>query len=142
MDLNLRGKVVLVTGGAGKKGSIGETIVRALAGEGALPAIVDRNARGFEYMEELQAQGVDALFAQADVTDPQQLKGAVEQVAHKYSRIDALVNNVGVNDGVGLDGTYEQFMLSLKLNLARCSRPSLGWPPPGWARTGRSAAPA
>lgn len=118
MDLNLKGKVVLITGGAGKKGSIGEAMVQALAEEGALPAIIDRNARGFEYAAELQSRNVNALFAQADVTDPEQVERAVGQAVQHYGRVDALVNNVGVNDGVGLDATYEQFMQSLRLNLA------------------------
>lgn len=118
MDLNLKGKVVLITGGAGKKGSIGETMVQALAQEGALPAIIDRNARGFEYAADLQSRNVNALFVQADVTDPEQVERAVGQAVQQYGRIDALINNVGVNDGVGLDATYEQFMASLRLNLA------------------------
>ena len=35
----------------------------------------------------------------------------------KYGRIDIVINNVGVNDGVGLDASYEDFMNSLKLNM-------------------------
>ncbi|WP_258103297.1 SDR family oxidoreductase [Marinoscillum sp. MHG1-6] len=117
MELNLRGKVVVISGAAGIRGSIGETILRALAKEGALPAIIDRNDRGFEYQKELQEQGVDALFAQADVTDHDQIKSAVERIIEKYGRIDVVINNVGVNDGAGLDNTYEAFVNSLKLNL-------------------------
>jgi len=49
MDLKLKDKVVVVTGAAGIKGSIGETIVQTLADEGAIPVIVCRNDRGFGY---------------------------------------------------------------------------------------------
>ena len=117
MELNLKGKVVVISGAAGVKESIGETILRALAREGAIPAIIDRNARGFGYMEELRKEGVDASFFQTDVTEPEQVRKAVEGVVEKYGRIDVVINNVGVNDGAGLDASYEEFMDSLKLNL-------------------------
>lgn len=117
MDLNLKNKIVLITGAAGKKSSIGETILWRLVEEGAIPAIIDRNNRGFEYVEEIQNKGVDALFSQADVTEPEQVKNAVERIVEKYGRIDVVLNNVGANDGVGLDASYEEFMDSLKLNL-------------------------
>lgn len=117
MELGLKNKVVLVSGAAGKEGSIGETLLQNLADEGAIPAIVDRNDRGFDYAVRLQKKGVAAIFCKADVTDPGQVKNAVDTIVAKYGRIDAVINNVGVNDGVGLDATYEAFMDSLKLNL-------------------------
>ncbi|MEM6344394.1 MAG: SDR family oxidoreductase [Bacteroidota bacterium] len=117
MDLKLKDKVVLISGAAGQEGSIGHTIMLGLAAEGAIPAIVDRNARGFKYVEDLQAGGIDALFVQTDVTDPLQIEAAVGKVMEKYGRIDILINNVGVNDGAGLDASYEDFVRSLQLNL-------------------------
>ncbi|MEM9260748.1 MAG: SDR family oxidoreductase [Bacteroidota bacterium] len=117
MDLNLKNKVVVISGAAGHRGSIGEVMMRAIAKEGAIPAIVDRNARGFTYVEELQAEGVDAMFVQTDVTQPEQLEAAVAAITKKYGRIDALINNVGINDGVGLEGSLDDFMYSLKLNM-------------------------
>jgi L-fucose dehydrogenase len=92
-------------------------MVRALAREGAIPALVDRNDRGHTYVRELQDAGTDALFAQADVTQPDQLAAAVEKIKKKYGRIDVVINNVGVNDGVGLGGSLDDFMYSLKLNV-------------------------
>jgi L-fucose dehydrogenase len=117
MDLGLQGKVVVITGGAGIKGSIGATIMQHLAGEGAIPVVIDRNDRGFIYIKEIQNQGIDGLFCKADVTDPLEVQQAITQIAAKYGRIDALINNVGVNDGVGLDASYEEFLNSLKLNM-------------------------
>ncbi len=117
MDLNLHNKVVVVTGGAGKKGSIGETLVRHIAKEGAIPAIVDRNNRGHESCAALQAEGTDAIFVQTDLRDPDSCRSAIGKIFEKYGRIDVLVNNVGVNDGIGLDSTAEEFMDSLRLNL-------------------------
>lgn len=117
MDLGLKDKIVVVTGSAGVKGSIGETIVRALAHEGAIPVIVDRNDRGHGYAAALQEQGIDSIFVQTDLSKPSQIEAAAETIGEKYGRIDALINNVGVNDGAGLDGSMEDFMYSLQLNL-------------------------
>ena len=117
MDLELKNKVIVITGAAGLKGSIGETIFQHLVAEGAIPAIIDRNDRGFEYVKEIQAKGGDAYFSKTDVTDPIQIEKAIKEIANKYGRIDAVINNVGVNDGVGLDASYEDFMWSLKLNM-------------------------
>lgn len=117
MNLDLKNKIVVISGAAGMKGSIGESMVQALAEEGAIPAIVDRNDRGYGYAQELQSKGIDALFVKTDVKDPDQIRHAVEEIMKKYNRVDVLINNVGVNDGVGLNGSYEDFMESLKLNL-------------------------
>lgn len=118
MDLKLSNKVVLIVGGAGKTGSIGETIVRHLVREGAIPAIIDRDDRGIAMEKSLHEEGVDAMFVATDVTDPFACGVAVDKISAKYGRIDILVNNVGVNDSVGLEDTYEEFIDSLKLNLA------------------------
>ncbi len=117
MDLGLKDKVVVVTGAAGLKGSIGETIVQSLANEGAIPVIVCRNDRGYGYEKDLQERGIDAIFVKTDLSDPAQIEAAAKIIADKYGRVDALINNVGVNDGAGLDASIDAFMWSLKLNL-------------------------
>ncbi len=117
MDLFLKDKVVVVTGAAGIKGSIGETIVQALTEEGAIPVIVCRNDRGFQYEKELQEKGIDAIFVKTDLSDVDQIEKAAKVIEEKYGRVDALINNVGVNDGAGLDASIDDFMYSLKLNL-------------------------
>ena len=117
MDLQLKDKIVIVTGAAGIKGSIGETIVQSLANEGAIPVIVCRNNRGYGYEKELQEKGIDALFVKTDVTETKQIEAAVKIIVAKYGKIDVLINNVGVNDGTGLDASIDDFVWSLKLNL-------------------------
>ncbi|MEH6680577.1 MAG: SDR family oxidoreductase [Sediminicola sp.] len=117
MDLELRDKVVVVTGAAGIEGSIGHTIVMALAKEGAIPVIVCRNDRGYGYEKELREKGIPALFVKTDLSDHEQIERAVNTIGKHYGKIDAIVNNVGVNDGAGLDAPMEDFMYSLKLNL-------------------------
>jgi len=117
MNLHLTNKIVVVTGSAGIPGSIGHTIVFSLAKEGAIPVLIDRNLRGAEYEKELRAKGIDASFFQTDLSDSEQIKNAIEKVQQRYGHIDAVINNVGVNDGVSLASSVEDFMNSLKLNL-------------------------
>lgn len=117
MNLNLNDKIILVTGSAGNPGSIGHTIVFSLAKEGAVPVLIDRNKRGFEYEKQLRSQGIDVSFFQTDLSDAEQIEKAIAKVQQKYGRIDAVINNVGVNDGVSLQSSIDDFMNSLKLNL-------------------------
>lgn len=116
MDLNLKGKVIIVTGGA--KG-IGEGIVTAFAAEGAIPVIVGRSEEdNLKVVDALKAKGADSFHVVAELTNPEQCAAAVRAIAEKYGRIDGLVNNAGVNDGVGLEhGDYERFMASLHKNM-------------------------
>lgn len=116
MDLKLKGKVIIVTGGS--KG-IGLGITQSLLNEGAIPVIVSRNKNSIiEVVEEIESQGKEVFYAQTELTDPGQCKAAVMSVIQKYGRIDGLVNNAGLNDGVSLEhGDYESFMESIKRNL-------------------------
>ncbi|MFD1163724.1 SDR family oxidoreductase [Hwangdonia seohaensis] len=116
MDLNLKNKVVIVTGGS--KG-IGLGITEALIAEGAIPVIISRNKSSVEaVIKKIHAEGKEAHYAIAELSDPEQCKNAVDVAVKKYGRIDAVVNNAGVNDGVSLEnGSYEDFMKSLKCNL-------------------------
>lgn len=112
----LAGRTAVVTGGA--KG-IGEAIVRALAEEGAVPVIVDRDLdAGQRLREQLADAGQRTELVVAELTQPGACMQAVKQVTALAGPIHALVNNAGVNDGVGLeDGTTEAFLASLHRNL-------------------------
>ena len=116
MDLGLKNKIIIVTGGAR---GIGEGIVRVLSEEGAIVAIVGRNQEdNLKLQNELEKSGGDLLSVEAELADPAACEKAVEAVVRKYGRIDGLVNNAGVNDGVGLEtGNYDRFMESLHNNL-------------------------
>jgi L-fucose dehydrogenase len=116
MNLNLKDKIILVSGGA--KG-IGEGIVKVLATEGALPVIIGRNeADNLKTVAAVEAAGGKAWQVAAELTEPAACEAAIKKVIEKFSRIDGLVNNAGVNDGVGLEsGDYEKFMASLHKNL-------------------------
>ena len=116
MDLGLRDKVIIVTGGA--KG-IGQAISEVLAKENAIPFIVGRNeADNLKTVSGIQSQGGRAFQVQAELTRPEECRKAVATVLERAGRIDGLVNNAGVNDGVNLEhGSYEKFMDSIHKNL-------------------------
>lgn len=116
MDLGLTDKVIIVTGGA--KG-IGEGIVKVLAKEGAIPFIAGRSQEdNLKCIHDVEAAGGRASQVVAELTDPGECEKAVKAVIKQYGRIDGLVNNAGVNDGVGLEtGDYQRFMASLHKNV-------------------------
>lgn len=112
MDLELKNKVVIVTGGA--KG-IGEAIVRAAAAEGAIPVIVDRDIDAANQLHR-QVAGSDSIIA--ELTKAEGCYSTVQKVIEKHGRLDGLVNNAGINDKIGLEhGSPEQYVASLERNL-------------------------
>jgi L-fucose dehydrogenase len=118
MNLGLENKVVLVTGGA--KG-IGAAITRAFAAEGAVPCILGRNpAEAAALVAALAAQGRRADSFACEMTDETQVRAAVAAVLARHGRIDCVVNNAGVNDGVGLRSPVADFRASLERNLVPC----------------------
>lgn len=117
MNLCLQGKVVIVTGGAS---GIGESICKKLAGEGAIPCILDHSEKNMKKVarEIKQKYGIDAFSVLTELTDPSVCKDSIDKIFFKFGRIDGLVNNAGINDGVGLEnGNYEKFVASLDKNV-------------------------
>lgn len=116
MDLHLKDKVILVSGGA--KG-IGAAICKTLAKEGAIPVILGRKMEDNKKLEnEIVADGGKCASLQAELSNPAECEKVIAQAAALYGRIDGIVNNAGANDGVGLEnGNYDAFMKSLHNNL-------------------------
>ncbi len=116
MDLQLKDKVIIVSGGA--KG-IGAGISHTLAAEGATVAIIGRSKEDNDIaVNTIVSNGGKAFYVTAELTEPEACKTAVDAIVAKYNRIDGLVNNAGVNDGVDLEnGGYQNFMASLHRNL-------------------------
>jgi L-fucose dehydrogenase len=116
MDLQLKDKVVLITGGA--KG-IGAAITRGVARETGIPVIVDVDAdAGKQLQSELHNSGDTCGLIYADLLIAENCSKAVDQAISEFGRLDILINNAGVNDGVGLEnGSPEKFVTSLQKNL-------------------------
>jgi len=116
MDLNLKDKVIIITGGA--KG-IGKAIAEVFAKENAIAVIVGRKADdNLKVTEAIAANGGKAYQFVAELANPADCEKVVKEIIAQFGRIDGLVNNAGVNDGVGLaNGNYEDFMASLHKNV-------------------------
>lgn len=114
MDLQLQDKVIVVTGGAN---GIGLGIVEVLAKEGAIPVVVGRSEE--DNLEVLKKINIAKSFqVVAELSKPEECKKAVDVITKQFDKIEGLVNNAGVNDGVGLEhGSYERFLDSLHKNL-------------------------
>jgi L-fucose dehydrogenase len=116
MNLGMTGNVIVVTGGAS---GIGAAITRACIAEGARVVVLSRSSSGVpEFMTEMQQNKSDVVLREMELEEADSCRKAIESIAVEYGRIDALVNNAGVNDGVGLaSGTPETFERSLRINL-------------------------
>jgi L-fucose dehydrogenase len=116
MDLLLKDKVVVITGGA--KG-IGAAIARTVAQEGANPVVVDRDTDAAQQLsEQLRAAGARCSVISTDISVAANCASAIEQAVQEFGRLDAVVNNAGINDRVGLeDGSPQRYVESLQRNL-------------------------
>lgn len=95
MQLSLKGKTALVTGGTR---GIGRAIVDALADAGANVAFTYRSSTetAEQVRQALEAKGVQALAIQGDAADFEAAQATVEQVVERFGAIDILVNNAGI----------------------------------------------
>jgi len=116
MDLHLKKKVIIVTGGA--KG-IGEGIVRVLAEEGAIVVIVDRSqAAGEQLIADLSGAAYSPYLICRSLDGPEDCEAVIQEVGGQFGAIHGLVNNAGKNDGVGLEkGSPEAFNQSVLSNI-------------------------
>lgn len=88
---DIRGKVVLVTGGGS---GIGEAIVRRFAAQGAKTGFIDiKDAESLSLVGELTAQGAEVRFEHADITDTSELRNAIQRIRSAFGPIGVLVNN-------------------------------------------------
>src|SRR5690348_3700954 len=107
-EVELRGKVVLVTGaGSG----LGEATARAFAAEGCAVACVDVNQEAAERVSHALAnQDVPSLALHCDVSDARDVFAAVGEVAERLGRLDVVVNCAAIDHTVSVDDmTVEQW---------------------------------
>ncbi len=116
MDLGLKGKLIVVTGGGA---GIGGGISRACVEEGARVVILSRASQNVkDFMAEMQSAKADCHLVEANLEDAARCKSAIEEIQDRFGDLYGLVNNAGVNDGVGLaSGSVERFVESLHKNL-------------------------
>ena len=110
MDLGLKDKVVIVTGGGS---GIGAAVSEVLAEEGAIPVILTRRTPDAAWL----AGVARADVVLADLAEDDQCRRAVEEIRARHGRIDGLVNNAGANDSIGLEAGPQAFRDSLDRNL-------------------------
>ena len=98
----LKGKVALVTGGAGE---IGRAICRRLAEAGTMVCLTYSNKRdrAEKLVEEIEARGGRAISRQLNVCSRQQVRKVIADIENNYGRLDILVNNAGINRPTDLD---------------------------------------
>lgn len=111
MDLQLRNKVVVITGGSS---GIGLGAARRFADEGARLFLCARRAEALERAAQDIARetGTQVAWASADVTRPAEVDALRDAVVARYGRVDVLVNNAGT-------GIYKPFLEVTEEDLAR-----------------------
>ena len=116
MDLGLKDKVIIVTGGGA---GIGAGISRACLAEGARVVVLGRPSQNVaEFMSEMKLDGAACDLVEAHLEDTDRCRKAIREIEDRFGAIFGLVNNAGVNDGVGLEsGSVERFLESLNKNL-------------------------
>src|SRR5262249_50395268 len=127
--MELKGRVALVTGGAG---GIGRAVVRSLAKAGISGLAINyrKSAKAAEELTaDVERTGVKTLAVQADVQSDAQIRDMIQQIGRQFGRLDILVNNAGVTHWVNLadlDGVTDKIwdeILDVNVKGAfRCAR--------------------
>ncbi len=115
--MNVKGKVALITGGGS---GLGEAAARALAREGAKVAVTGRTEEEIkEVAASINKAGGEAIAITADISDPTSIGDAVQQVIARWSKLDIVFANAGIN-GVWApieDLTVEEWQQTINVNL-------------------------
>lgn len=119
MDLALKGKVFIVTGG---RRGIGKGIACQLLREGAIPVILNRSAMDHDFDKEMTSLAAEHDtsfdFHQVELGNTDEIAPIIEATHEKYGRLDGIVNNAGANDNLALETTtWREFEHSLHQNL-------------------------
>lgn len=97
MNLNLKNKVAIVTGGAS---GIGATTALAFAKEGASVVIADLlDSRGEEIVRQIEAENGKAIFIKCDVSIEGDIENMVTKTIEKFGHLNCAFNNAGIDGG-------------------------------------------
>ena len=123
MDLGLKGKVAVVTGGSR---GIGRSICLGLAAEGCDVAFCARGEETLRATEaELRAKGVRVYAAPVDVMKAGEVEAFVDATARELGRLDVLVNNAGGSRPADDDTAWEESVNLNLLSAVRATRAAL-----------------
>lgn len=115
MDLNLKDKVAIVTGGSS---NIGRATSLAFAREGAITVIADLDdEEGKKVVDQIKNEGGKARVIKTDVTDYKSVQSMVQTVLNEYSKVHILVNGVGWDDFTPFLENKEKWDKYIKINL-------------------------
>lgn len=116
MDLGLKDKLIVVTGGGA---GIGAGVTRACIDEGAHVVVLGRRSQNVQsFLAEMETVQAKCSFVEAHLEDLERCRSAVAEILSEHGDIYGLVNNAGINDGAGLEnGSVEAFVQSLSKNL-------------------------
>lgn len=113
--MKLKDQVIIITGGTA---GIGQAIVEKFSKEGAIVAFFGRNA---ERGEKIATDNANCEFHQVDVSDTEETSNAVKRVLDKYGRVDALINNAGINrDKLLLKMNEDDWDIVMAINVKSC----------------------
>ena len=114
MELGLKDKVILVTGGAS---GIGQDIVKKLLTLEAIPIVIDKLKKVEASWGQDNCDMPMPHWVTLDLVEENFCRIAVCKIIAQFGRIDGLVNNAGMNDSVGLTSGVDQFRASIEANL-------------------------
>lgn len=116
--MDIKDKVVLVTGG---NGLLGKAFCTLIAEEGGIPIIADINPVGTKFAEELKNRGLKADFYKLNINSIESAINCIEYLHSKYGKIDCIVNNAyprNTNYGRKFeDVEYSDFCENINLNI-------------------------
>jgi 2-hydroxycyclohexanecarboxyl-CoA dehydrogenase len=119
MDLKLKDKVAIVTGGGGQTG-YGKNICVTLAQEGCDVVVADMDFEGAKKTAaEVESYGRKALAVKVDVSNRAEVDAAVKATIDKFGKIDILVNNAGASskDKPFMETTKAEWDFAVNVNL-------------------------
>jgi len=131
IQVDLKDRVVIVTGGGG---AIGSAMASQLAANGAKVVVAGRTIATLQAtVDEVKAAGGEASAVITDVSDKQSAAEMVEKTVELYGRVDVLVNNAGINGGAEYRKPIHEYdddlwhrIINVDLNgVYYCSKPAI-----------------
>jgi len=131
MTVDLKGQVVIITGGGG---AIGSAMARQFADNGAKVVVSGRTQNTLDaVVAEVRERGGEISAVAADVSDKHSAARMVEETVTRYGRLDCLVNNAGINGGAEYRKPIHEYdddlwdrILNIDLNgVYYCSKPAI-----------------